>query len=481
MPETLKDKTARGLFWGAMNNGTMQLLNILFGIFLGRLLSPAETGIVGVLAIFTLLAGNLQASGFMQALINEKNPGHRDYNSVFWFNVIVSLALYGILFASAPLIAAFFRQPVLVQVSRFVFLAFVISSLGIVPHAFMLKRMMNREIAVTTIVALVVSGVAGVALAWQGYSYWSLAWQQVIYITVNTVLRYAYCRWHPTLNFDFGPVRRMMGFSVKVLVSQVVNTLSGNILTFIFGRLFPIHDVGNYSQANNWNTKANSFISGTVGQIAQPVLAQVAGDQARTVAVFRKLLRFTAFFSFPLMLGLSLVGREFILLTIGEKWLGCVPLLQVLCVSGAFAPIFTLYQGLAVSQGRSGVYMWCNVAQLLCLVAIVVACSSWGMMVMVTAYALFSVVWLLVWHLATRPFVPMRLRWMLADVAPFLLIALATMAATHFATAHITHIVVQLCARVAMAALIYVAVMKLLRVRMLDECVAWVKKKIKRQ
>ena len=111
MAETLKEKTAKGLFWGAMNSGSTQILNILFGIFLARLLTPADYGIIGILTIFTLIAGNLQSSGFTQALVNIKQPTHNDYNSVFWFNVLVSLTMYVVLFFCAPLIADFFHQP----------------------------------------------------------------------------------------------------------------------------------------------------------------------------------------------------------------------------------------------------------------------------------------------------------------------------------------------------------------------------------
>ena len=201
-----------------LNNGTLQLLNILFGIVLARLLTPGDYGIVGVLTIFTLLAGNLQSSGFTQALINLKNPSDKDYNSVFWFNVIVSFALYAILWLCAPLIANFFHQPVLVDVSRFVFLAFVISSFGIAHGAYLAKNMMNREIAIINFVALLSSGIVGVILAFNGKAYWSLAWQQLIYISVLNVGRYYYVSWHPTFKLDFGPVKRMFGFAVNIII-----------------------------------------------------------------------------------------------------------------------------------------------------------------------------------------------------------------------------------------------------------------------
>ncbi len=477
MAETLKEKTAKGLFWGAMNSGSTQILNILFGIFLARLLSPADYGIIGILTIFTLIAGNLQSSGFTQALVNLKSPTHRDYNSVFWFNVIVSFAIYVVLFFCAPLIAAFFHQPCLTRLSRFVFLAFFISSFGIVQNAYMSKNMMNKEIAIVNFAALIASNVIGITLALLDFAYWSLAWQQVVYITVLNFGRYYYTGWRPKMQIDFGPVKKMFGFSVKLLVTNIINTLSQNVLTFIFGRFYPISDVGNYSQASNWNTKANSFITNTIGQIAQPVLASVQEDKSKELQVFRKMLRFTAFLSFPLMFGLTLVSREFILITIHEKWIASVPLLQVLCVSGAFMPIYTLYQNLAISNGRSDVYMWCNIGQVIGLMALVLFCHSYGMQTMVFAYTVFMIAWLVVWQVLMNRICHVPYLGVLKDTLPFIGCATLTMIVTYYMTKGIDNIYVLLVIRLLVAAIIYFVMMKVLRVRILDECLAFVKKK----
>ena len=187
MAETLKEKTAKGLFWGAMNSGSTQILNILFGIFLARLLTPADYGIIGILTIFTLVAGNLQSSGFTQALVNIKQPTHNDYNSVFWFNVLVSLTMYVVLFFCAPLIADFFHQPCLTSLSRFVFLSFFISSFGIAQNGYMMKNMMNKEITIVSFMALICSNIVGLVLAFNQMAYWSLAWQQLIVILVLNI------------------------------------------------------------------------------------------------------------------------------------------------------------------------------------------------------------------------------------------------------------------------------------------------------
>ena len=285
--DSLKEKTAKGLVWSLMNNGTTQLLNLVFGIFLGRLLSPADYGMVGVLTIFTAIAGNLQSSGFTQALTNMKRPTANDYNAVFWFNVTVSVTVYAVLFFCAPLIAAFFRQPELTRLSRFVFLSFVIASLGIAHGAYMFKNLMVKQTTVIGFVALLASGTAGVVLALKGYSYWSLAWQQVIYIAVLNIGRYACTPWRPSLRIDFSPVRRMFGFSVNILFTSILNTLNSNLLVFIFGRMLPIRTVGSFTQANKWNTMAYSFLTGTLAQVAQPVMAEVGDDGERERRVFR--------------------------------------------------------------------------------------------------------------------------------------------------------------------------------------------------
>jgi O-antigen/teichoic acid export membrane protein len=477
MAKTLKEKTAQGLVWSAVNSGMTQLLNLVIGIFLARMLLPGDYGIVGVLTIFTAIAGCLQASGFTQGLINLKQPTANDYNSVFWFNTTVSLVLYAILFCCAPLIAWFFHQPVLVGVSRFVFLSFVISSFGIAQNAYMVKNMMQREIAISSVLALVVSGSVGLLLAFLGKAYWSLAWQQVVYITVLNAGRYYYADWRPSLHIDMGPVKRMFRFSVKILFTNIINTLSQHLLTFIFGHLFHINTVGNYSQANKWNTMASSTISNTLGQVAQTVLVSVEDERERELRIFRKMLRLTAFLSFPALFGLSLVSREFILCLLKDKWADAIPLLQILCVGGAFLPFYTLYQNLAISNRRSDLYMWCNIAQIVAQLAIVLLLSRYGIMVIVYAYTAFTIGWLLVWQLIARRLIGLRFWHLLLDTMPFMLAALAVMAATYFLTITIDSLPLLLISRIVLAALLYFAVMKAAKVKILDECIRYFSKK----
>ena len=277
----LKERTAKGIAWGAVNNGATQVLNLVFGIFLGRLLSTDDYGILALITIFTLLAGCIQAAGFSQALANLKTPTQRDYNAVAWFNILAGCSMYVVLFLCAPLIARFFEQPLLTDVSRLAFLTIPLSATGIVPNAKLWIELRNRELAIAAIVSLLTSGICGVWMAWNGYGYWSLAWQQIIYISVATLFKYYYTGWIPTLPVDFSPIKRMFGFSSKMLITNMLTVISQNVLTFIFGKLLPISTVGLFTQANKWNTMGSSFISNTMAQVAQPVLASINEEENR--------------------------------------------------------------------------------------------------------------------------------------------------------------------------------------------------------
>ena len=475
--ETLREKTAKGLFWGALNNGTMQLLNIVIGIFLARLLSPADYGLVGMLAVFTAIASALQESGFTSALANMEHPKDNDYNAVFWFSTFVGWLSYAVLFVSAPLIASFFHHPELINLSRFIFASLLFSSIGTAPAAYLFKNMMVKETTLLRITCLVISGVVGIVLALKGYAYWSLAWQQVLYIALTSLWRFFIIPWRPTFHIDFTPIKHMFSFSYKILITTVVNTISQNILTFIFGRLYSAKAVGNFSQAFKWDTMASTFVSGTISQVAQPVLVEVNNDTSRQVKVFRKMLRFTAFLVFPAMFGLSMVAHEFIILLISEKWMDSIPLLRILCISGAFLPFYTMYQNLILSRGRSTVYMWCTILLIVAQVFFIVLCYQQGIVFMVSVYTIITILWLLVWQYFANKEIGIRLQDILKDISPYLLVSAAVMVITYLITLWIHSLIILLLVRVVIAVSLYYIVMKVGGSQIQQECINYFRRK----
>ena len=475
--DNLKERTAKGIAWGAINNGATQVLNLIFGIILARKLSEADYGIVALITIFTTLAGCIQAAGFSQALANLKPPTQRDYNAVAWFNIFAGFSLYIILFFCAPLIAWFFDQPALTDVSRVAFLTIPISAIGIVPNAKLWIELRNREQAIASIIALIISGCCGVWLAWNRYGYWSLAWQQVVYIVVATIIKYYFTRWRPTLPVDFNPIRQMFEFSSKLLLTNILTVISQQVQTFIFGKMLHINTVGQFSQANKWNTMGHSFISNTMAQVAQPVLTNADNEEGRQQRVFRKMLRFTSLVCFPLMFGLALVAHEFIIVTIGAKWEPSVILLQILCIGGAFIPLQTLYQNLIISRKRSDIYLRLVALQIVLQIILTLSFAKLGIVAMVAAFSALNLLFTACWHFALQRILPLSMFDVLKDTIPFTLIAAVVMVATHYATLSITNLWLLLLIRIMMAAALYLVAMRLLNVAILKECLQFIRKK----
>ena len=476
MKEGLKERTAKGLMWGAINNLTSQLLMALIGIILGRLLTPADYGMVGMLAIFTAITGSLQESGFTAALTNLKEATHREYNAVFWTSTGISILLYLVLYVSAPLIADYFHQPGLIPLSRLVFASLLLAGIGIAHAAYMFRNMMNREKAITGFFALVGSGIIGITLALNGYSYWSLAWQQFAYICIINIGRLYYVRWMPSFHIDLTPIREMIGFSSKILITNIINQVNNNILSFIFGRLFTAGAVGNYTQAAKWNTMGHSLISGTMQQVAQPVLASINEEENRQLNVFRKMLRFTAFLSMPAMLGLAFIA-DFIVVLLGEQWTDSVPLLRMLCISGAFLPIHTLYQNLFISHGRSDTYMWCSVALVITQIVVVMVFATWGIEIMIAAYVVTLILWTGIWQVLAYRLIQLRFINLLKDVCPFLLATIGCIGVAYYTTLFITNVIALILSRIIITSLLYMALMKIAHVKIFKECIQFIFKR----
>lgn len=457
--QSLKDKTAKGLFWGGLSNGLLQFLNLFFGVFLARILTPADYGMIGMLTIFSLIAGSLQESGFIAALANKKEVVHKDYNAVFWFSTGLSFYLYIILFFCAPLIADFYHVPELTALSRYSFLGFFIASLGTAQSAFLFRNLMVKQKAMSSVIALIFSGIVGVLLASLGFAYWGIATQNLVYVATVTVCYWCFSSWRPTFHLDFTPLKGMLSFSSKLLLTNIFGHINNNLFSVILGKFYSETEVGYFGQANKWNMMGHSLITGMVNGVAQPVLAQVSDDKERQSRVFRKMLRFTAFISFPAMFGLSLVAPELITIAITDKWAASTEILRLLCISGAFIPIITLYSNLLISKGKSNVYMWNTICLGMTQLLVMLLLYPYGIHTMVLVYVLINIVWLLVWHYFVWREIRLRLFQALKDIMPFAIISGGIMIATYYITLFMQNIYLLFVSKVIIASSLYMIIM----------------------
>ena len=477
MAETLKEKTAKGLFWGGMNNGVQQLLGLAFGIILGRLLNPSDYGMTAMLAVFSVIANELQSSGFKTGLINMKSPSHNDYNAVFWFNIIAGVAIYLVLFFCAPLIADYYHQPKLIPLSRYVFLGFVFSSFGMAQSAYLTKQMQIKQIAQCGMTATLSSSIVSVVLAALGFGYWALATQYLMYIAVNTLLLWYFSPWRPTTKVTFEPIRQLFPFSFKIMLSAIFTQLTNNIMNLLLGRYYGETSTGHYNQAYQWSSKCFLLVGNMLKQVDQTVLVGLGDERERQLAVLRKMMRFTAFIAFPLLFGLGLVSHEFIVLTIGEKWSFAASLLPLLCLSGAFMPLSTLLTDAVISQKRSDIYLWSTIVLGILQISLMVGLWQKGILTMVIAYTLLNILWVFVWHSFVHRLMNYGLLEFLKDILPFALAAVAVMAITGFVTQTIETLWLKLICRVLLAALLYYGVMRSAGAVILKEILAFIFRK----
>lgn len=468
---SLKEKTAHGLLWGGLSNGVQQVLNLLFGIFLARMLTPDDYGMVGMLLIFSQLATALQESGFTAALVNQKEIYHDDYNAVFWFSISVSVGMYLILFFCAPLIANFYDTPELVSLARYQFIGIVLSALGIAQSAFLFKTLQVKQRAIALMVGHVISGIVGVFMAWAGFAYWGIATQNLTYIGVITAIYWYYSPWRPTFHINLAPIKRMIGFGGKLLITRILNRVNDNILTVILGRYYTTNDVGFYNQAYKWSSMGGYMITGMTSSVALPVLAEVANEKERQKQVFKKMLGFVAFISFPVMFGLGFIAEELICITITDKWLSSVPLMQMLCISGAFVPMTVLCQQLFVSRGKADIYMW-NI--ILSGIAITIGCllaSPYGIHGMVCIYVGIYIAWFFIWLSFVWKEINLTLAKACIEIFPFALTAIVAMEAVQLLTKDIDNIYYTICLKITLSAILYVGILWMTKATMLRESI----------
>ena len=468
---SLREKAARGFLWGGLNNGLVQIIGALFGIVILRHLAPDDYGKISMLMVFPALASILQESGFTAALCNLKEPTHRDYNAVFWFNIGVSALLYGALFFCAPLIARFYNDPSLLPLSRYLFLGFFISSWGTVQRAYLFIHLMNKESCIIALTSLVLSNTVGLLMVLAGFSYWGLATQNILFILIVAVMNWWYSPWRPTLQIDMAPVRKMFGFSSKLLFTNIINTLSSQAFSFLLGKFYGDYTAGIYGNARKWDDMCANTINGMVTGVALPVLSKVRDERERYRQVFRKMLRFVSFVSFPCMLGMGFVAREFLLVVVGPKWEASAELLSMFSVYGAIFPLMTLYGQMVIGQGKSQINMWCTIGLSSLILIGLWALHPFGVHTMVVYFIALNAIWLLMWQFFALRLTRLSFWHAFCDVAPFLVLSLGSMAVAWTATRAIENIYLLLAGKIAVTALCYVGILWILRARILRESI----------
>lgn len=466
--ESLKTKTAKGFLWGGLSNGLQQIFGLVFGIILGRILMPEDMGIVGILMIFSTIASALTESGFVSALSIRKEVSHKDYNAVFWFCIMAGAVLYSFLFMMAPALSSFFEIPELKTLSRVSFLNFFISSFGVAHSAYLTRHLQIRERAISITSAVVIGGIFGISAAWMGLGYWALVIQNLSYcIIVNAGFSY-FSAFRPTFSFHFSPLRPLFAYSSKLVITNVFINLNNNFLTTSLGKFYtpvasgntsPTAIAGQFNQANKWNLMGQTMILSISNSLIQPLMAEVSiGDRDRKTRIFRKLVTFISFITFPMMFGLALVSHDFIVATVGEKWLESAEYLRIIAFGGAFAVISNAFSNYTLSRGKSSIYMWNIISFGLLQILLFIYLRHFGLSVLLLSYSALNMLWLNTWFFICRDSLRYNYKYLFRDVYLYAATALVAYITTSLWIDSIHNLYIRLVVSIAAMGTIYLTI-----------------------
>lgn len=481
MSSELKDKTTKGIFWGAIDSGVQQILALLFGIILSNILTPGDYGMVGMLTIFTAIGTSLQESGFKSALINIKNIRHEDYNAVFWTSFSLGIIVYCILFILSPYIALYYRTPELTPLARYSFLSIPISSLGTAHAGFLARNMLVKQQAYCGITAHILSGIIGIIMAILGFGYWGIATLSLAYISIVTIGLWYFSSWRPTLHIQLQPIVPIFKFSSKLLVTNIISSLNGNILNLILGRYFTPSILGNYTQANKWSNTGNSFINGMLSKVVQPVFSSISDDLERKRRIFKKVLSFICFLSFPALLGLSLVSHELILITIGEKWHQAIPIMQIICIGCAFVPLSNLFAQLVLSQQKSNEYMWGSLVQIIIMFILSYTIIKMTRQIIHIAfiYMFINIIWVNIWFFIAKKHIGIHYKEFILCILPSLSVSICSYMIVYYTLSYLNlGLISSFLYKICVMALIYGFTMYFVQPIIFREVIDFFKKKI---
>lgn len=354
---SLKEKTVKGMGWSAVENVTRMGVTFVVSIILARLLSPEEYGLIGILTIFIAIFNAIVDSGFTNALIRKQNATDTDYSTVFYTNLVLSVFLAATLFFCAKPIALFFERPELLALTQVMSSVVIINALAIVQRARTTKAVDFKTQTKITFLSSVGSGVIGIAMAYMGYGVWALVGQQISNQLFSTIFFWIYNKWVPKFIFSWTSFKEMWTFGSKLLASGLISTAWKEIYQIVIGKCYSPATLGLYTRAKQFADLCSSNLTSVVQRVSYPVLSSIQDDRLRLKSAYQKVIKTTMLPTFVLMLGMATCAESMIYVLIGEQWLDCVPMLQIICTYGMLYPLHALNLNMLQVQGRSDLFL----------------------------------------------------------------------------------------------------------------------------
>jgi len=387
---SLKTRTVTGLLWSFIDNFFKLGLTFIIGIVLARLLTPREFGLIGMITIFIALSRSLVDSGFTQALIRKQDCTQSDYSTVFYFNLLIGIFIYTVLFFSAPAISRFFDEPELILIVHVLGLVIIVNAFSVVQRARLIKNIDFKLQARITFIASLLSGIISIWMAFSGYGVWSLVVLTLAGALFTTLLLWLWNKWKPSLVFSRTSFADMFSFGYKLMISGLIDTAYRNIYLFIIGKYFSATELGYYTRAEQFKNLPSQNISEVIQRVSYPVLSEMQDDAGRLKLAYQKILRSTMLITSVLMLLMIATAEPLVLALIGEQWLPSVIYLQLLSVVGLFYPLQAINLNVLKVFGRSDIFLRLEIIKKTLAVPVILIGVFMGIKLMIISMIIHS-------------------------------------------------------------------------------------------
>lgn len=370
----------------------MQGITFIVGIILARLITPQEFGLVGMITIFIAISSSFVNSGFGNALIQKQNCTEKDYSTVFYFNLLMGIVFFIILFFTAPTISNFFNEPQLKQLIRVLGIVLIIDALTIIQRTILTKRIDFKLQTKISIISSIISGILALTMAFKGLGVWSLVVRQISQQFISSLLLWVWNLWRPKLVFSIESFQQLFSFGYKLLISGLIDTVYRNVYYLIIGKYFSALELGYYTRADQFQTLPSSNLQTIIGRVSYPVLSSIQYDIPRLKEVYTKIIRSTMLITFVLMMGMAAVARPMILTLIGDKWGPCIIYLQMLCFVGMLYPLHALNLNMLQVIGRSDLFLKLEIIKKLFAIPIILIAIFLGIKAMIVGMIIHSLI-----------------------------------------------------------------------------------------
>ena len=351
--------TLTNLSWKFAERISSQLVSFVVSIVLARILAPSDYGAIAMVMIFVTLANVFVEGGFSSALIQKKDADKLDFSTVFYFSVVFSIILYAVLYISAPYISRFYGKDyeILTPVLRVIGLQVIVFGVNSVQQAYVSRKMMFKKFFWSTLVGTIVSAAVGLIMAYSGYGIWALVGQQLTSAITNTVVLYLVTRKLPGLMFSFQRLKGLFGYGAKIMGTHLLIAVFNNVRSLVIGKLYSAKDLALFDKGGQFPSLLMNNINSSLGAVLFPKMSQEQDNRLRVKETIRNSIRFSSFIVMPLMLGLAACAEPFIRLLLTDKWVGCVPYLQLFCLTYMFYPLHTANMQAIKALGKSGIFL----------------------------------------------------------------------------------------------------------------------------